>query len=178
MPVHYRAWTDVTGRFGLVFPEDRFYSLGGVPTIKIAQLLIDEQGQGRQLDAHAMTEAKEAAFLLHFEEVQPIAPVVEIARRCREAGPVAIASGGSRAMVERTLRHIGLWDWFPVVVAAEDTTRHKPEPDVFLEAARRLAVSPSICTVYEDTDLGLEAARRAGMKGFDVRPLYPARRSA
>ena len=75
-------------------------------------------------------------------------------------------------MVERTLSQIGLREWFPVVVAAEDTARHKPEPDVFLEAARRMGVSPAQCTVYEDTDLGLEAARRAGMRGIDVRPMY------
>jgi HAD superfamily hydrolase (TIGR01509 family) len=75
-------------------------------------------------------------------------------------------------MVERTLRQIGLLDWFPVIVTAEDTLRHKPEPDVFLEAARRLGVDAGSCAVYEDTDLGLEAARRAGMLGIDVRPLY------
>jgi len=56
-------------------------------------------------------------------------------------------------------------------VAAEDTTRHKPEPDVFLEAARRLCVAPAECTVYEDTDLGVEAARRAGMSWVDVRTM-------
>jgi HAD superfamily hydrolase (TIGR01509 family) len=55
------------------------------------------------------------------------------------------------------------------VVASEDTTRHKPEPDVFLEAARRLGVAPEKCIVYEDADLGIEAARRAGMRFIDVR---------
>jgi HAD superfamily hydrolase (TIGR01509 family) len=54
-------------------------------------------------------------------------------------------------------------------VTAEDTARHKPEPDVFLEAARRLGVPPAVCVVFEDTDIGLEAARRAGMNGIDVR---------
>jgi HAD superfamily hydrolase (TIGR01509 family) len=84
---------------------------------------------------------------------------------------MAVASGGQRRMVEKTLSQIGVLDWFPVVVTAEDTRRHKPEPDVFLEAARRLGVEPAACTVYEDTDLGLEAARRAGMRSVDVRRL-------
>ena len=61
------------------------------------------------------------------------------------------------------------------MVSSEDTQRHKPEPDVFLEAARRIGVAPSACTVYEDTDIGLEAARRAGMEWVDVRPLYQRR---
>jgi HAD superfamily hydrolase (TIGR01509 family) len=55
------------------------------------------------------------------------------------------------------------------MVVAEDTPRHKPEPDVFLEAARRLKVSATGCVVFEDTDIGLEAARRAGMTSVDVR---------
>lgn len=170
MPVHFRAWQEVGPRFGISFPEARFYALGGTPTAQIAAMLAAEQG--RTPDIAAVVREKEEAVLRRFDEIQPIAAVVELARRCRENGPIAIASGGTRAMVERTLRQIGLFDWFPVVVTAEDTVRHKPEPDVFLEAARRLGVAPARCTVYEDTDLGLEAARRAGMRGVDVRPLY------
>ena len=170
MPVHFRAWTEVAAQFQIVFPEARFYALGGVPTVEIARLLLTEQGL--TLDPVAVMRAKEAAVLQLFHEVRPIAAVVELARQARAAGPVAIASGGGRSMVERTLSQIGLRDWFPVVVTAEDTTRHKPEPDVFLEAARRMGVTPAQCTVYEDTELGLEAARRAGMRGVDVRPMY------
>ena len=95
-----------------------------------------------------------------------------MARRHRSReGPLAIASGSVRRLVTRTLEALGITDWFAAVVAAEDTARHKPEPDVFLEAARRLGVDPAACTVYEDTDIGLEAARRAGMTPVDVRPL-------
>ena len=176
MPVHFRAWQEVAARHGLEFPESRFYAMGGVPTPKIAATLIAEQGLF--LDPATVTHEKEEAVLRLFTEVRPIEAVVQIAHRCREAGPVAIASGGGRRMVERTLQQIGLGDFFPVVVAAEDTTRHKPEPDVFLEAARRMGVPAAICTVYEDTDLGLEAARRAGMRGVDVRPLYLPRKPA
>lgn len=82
---------------------------------------------------------------------------------------MAVASGGQRHLVELTLRQIGILDWFSVLVTAEDTTKHKPEPDVFLEAARRLKVLPAVCTVYEDTDLGIEAARRAEMRWVDIR---------
>jgi len=170
MPIHFRAWTEVAVQFQIVFPEARFYALGGVPTVEIARLLLTEQGL--TLDPMTVTRAKETAVLQLFHEVSPIPAVVEIARQARAVGPVAIASGGGRSMVLRTLAQIGLADWFSVVVTAEDTTRHKPEPDVFLEAARRLGVVPERCTVYEDTDLGLEAARRAGMAGIDVRPMY------
>jgi beta-phosphoglucomutase family hydrolase len=170
MPVHYRAWVEVAAQLGFDFPEERFYSLGGVPTQKIARILMLEQGL--DIDPLEVTRHKEQAFLRRFNEVVPIAPVLEIARQCRDDGPIAIGSGGSRAMVERTLHQIGIFDWFAVIVTADDTTHHKPNPDVFLEAARRLNVDATTCVVYEDTDLGLEAARRAGMRGIDVRPLY------
>jgi HAD superfamily hydrolase (TIGR01509 family) len=83
--------------------------------------------------------------------------------------PIAVASGGYRDTITHTLDQLGIRDWFDAMVVAEDTPRHKPEPDVFLEAARRLGVKATGCVVFEDTEIGLEAARRAGMTGIDVR---------
>jgi HAD superfamily hydrolase (TIGR01509 family) len=172
MPAHFAAWTVTAARYGLTFPEARFYSLGGVPTRKIAELLVGEAGVG--VDPQQVALEKEQAFVDRLSQpglIRPIKTVVDIARACRSQGPLAIASGGRRHLVERTLSLIEIADWFAAVVTAEDTARHKPEPDVFLEAARRLGVQPEACTVYEDTDLGLEAARRAGMAFVDIRPL-------
>ena len=171
MPAHYQAWTLVAGRYGLSFPEDQFYRMGGVPTAKIAAQLV--AAAGLTLDPVAVAHEKEQLYVTALTGgVLPVAPVVEIARRHRAEGPLAVASGGVRRLVEPTLAQLGIADWFAAVVCAEDTARHKPEPDVFLEAARRIGVAPENCTVYEDTDTGLEAARRAGMRGVDVRPLY------
>jgi beta-phosphoglucomutase-like phosphatase (HAD superfamily) len=169
MPAHYQAWVEILKPHGVPFPEPRFYSMGGMPTGKIVELLFAEVGKVPDVDA--LTRQKEAAFVAQVGEIRPIEKVVEVARRARGNTPMAVASGGHRHMVELTLRQIGILDWFPVIVAAEDTARHKPEPDVFLEAARRMGVPPADCTVYEDTDLGVEAARRAGMRWVDVRTL-------
>jgi HAD superfamily hydrolase (TIGR01509 family) len=172
MPSHFVAWTEIARRHGLQFPEARFYSLGGVPTAKIAAMLIAEAGL--TLDPAAIALEKEQMYydsLAAGAGIQPIAAVIEIARRRRAEGPLAIASGSVRRLVVRTLEALGISDWFTAVVTAEDTVRHKPEPDVFLEAARRIGVEAAACTVYEDTDIGLEAARRAGMIPVDVRPL-------
>jgi HAD superfamily hydrolase (TIGR01509 family) len=121
-------------------------------------------------DLEAMVQEKERQFLLLLDEVAPIVPVVAIAAAYRDRLPMAVASGGYRDVVRRTLDRLQLHEWFGALVAAEDTERHKPEPDVFLEAARRLGVANNECAVFEDTDLGLEAARRAGMLAIDVRP--------
>jgi beta-phosphoglucomutase-like phosphatase (HAD superfamily) len=177
MPAHFVAWTQIATRYGLVFPEEEFYMLGGKPTVWIAGMLATRAGV--DIDPARVAKDKEQAFADSLSTpgiIQPIAAVVEIARQRMTEGPMAIASGGTRALVDRTLGMIGIGSWFQAVLSAEDTVRHKPDPDVFLEAARRLGVPTSSCTVYEDTDIGLEAARRAKMQAVDVRPLYERRR--
>lgn len=171
MPAHYRAWLDVLRPYDIPFPEERFYAWGGVPTFEIARRLIEGAGRAGEIEPLALTKRKEHAFVEKIHEIVPITKVVDVARGARGRVPIAVASGGLRGIVEMTLRRIEVFDWFPVVVTAEDTTRHKPEPDVFLEAARRLGVAADVCTVYEDTDIGIEAARRAGMRWVDVRTL-------
>jgi beta-phosphoglucomutase family hydrolase len=171
MPVHYKAWAAMLAPHGIEFPEQEFYALAGMPSTKIVQLLAAEQGVVVPDDVIAqMVVEKEQDYLLTVTAVQPIGPVVEIASRYRGVLPMAVASGGHRWVVDKTLEAIGVTDWFDAVVGAEDTELHKPEPDVFLEAARRLGVEPVGCVVFEDADLGMEAARRAGMLGVDVRP--------
>jgi HAD superfamily hydrolase (TIGR01509 family) len=170
MPAHYVAWNEILRPHGIVFAEDRFYSMGGMPTGQILEILFSEAGKSCP-NVAAMVLQKEEAFLACVADIRPIDKVVAIARAARGKLPMAVASGGHRRLVEMTLRRIGILDWFGAVVAAEDTTRHKPEPDVFLEAARRLNAPPAECTVYEDSEIGLEAARRAGMRGVDIRAL-------
>lgn len=168
MPAHYRAWTAMLGRHGIPFTEKRFYELGGMPTAKIIRLLSQESGIPVS-DVDAMVREKEAAFLESLHAIQPMEAVVATAAAHRGKLPMAVASGGYRETITRTLDQLQIRHWFNAMVVAEDTPRHKPEPDVFLEAARRLEVPPVSCVVFEDTDIGLEAARRAGMKSVDVR---------
>ena len=168
MPIHHRAWVAMLAGHGIPFPAARFYQLGGVPTAQIIGILGGETGVV-VTDLAGMIDAKESAFLGYLDEVTPVAAVVAVAAAYRGRLPMAVASGGYRAVVLQTLTKIGVGDWFGAVVCAEDTARHKPEPDVFLEAARRLGVPPEACVVFEDTDIGLEAARRAGMAAVDVR---------
>jgi HAD superfamily hydrolase (TIGR01509 family) len=174
MPLHYLAWHAVMQRHEIHFPEDRFYALGGMPSDKIIRMLAAEHG--RDLDAHALTHQKEQAFLEQLHLLEEIPAVTRVAREQKGKLPMAVASGGLRPIIEKQLRQIGLADWFDTLVTAEDTELHKPEPDVFLEAARRLGVPPSACQVYEDSDLGIEAARRAGMRWVDVRDFHRPRR--
>lgn len=169
MPAHYDAWRATLDPLGVPFPLDRFYALGGMPTRAIVALLAAEAGLA--LDVDAVAHAKELASERHLATVGPVEPVVAIARAHRGVLPMAVATGSLRATAERQLRAIGVHDWFAALVAAEDVTRPKPAPDTYLLAAERLGVRPARCRAFEDTDLGCESARRAGMEVVDIRTL-------
>ncbi len=174
MPVHYVAWFRTMQRFGISFPEDRFYALGGVPSDKIVRMLADEQGIDVDIETAAMQKEEEFLRILHL--IQPIPPVMEVAKHFRGRIPMAVASGGFRTIIHQQLERLGCNDWFSTIVTAEDTHRHKPFPDVFLLAAKRLEVAPADCLVYEDSDLGIEAAEAAGMDWIDVRTFHQPKR--
>ncbi len=167
MPAHYVAWRATLDAVGIDFPEQRFYELAGTPTDRIIELLANEQSIA--VDVDGLAQRKELAYLDGLDRIAPIPSVVNVVRENIGRLPMAVASGGFRDVVLRQLAQIGLQNVFDAIVCAEDTTRHKPHPDVFLEAARRLGVAPELCCVYEDADLGLEAARRAGMAMIDIR---------
>ena len=169
MPLHWRAWQTIARRHSFHFPEERFYKLGGVPSRDILKMLSREQGL--PIDHIAVAFEKEAEYLPLIDQVEPIGRIVAIAREHYGKLPMAVASGGSRNVIPRVLDRLGILGLFQAIVTSEDVERQKPAPDIFLEAARRLGVPPEFCRAYEDTDLGLEAIRAAGMEAVDVRVL-------
>ena len=173
MPLHWRAWQVVLARHRLHLPEERFYALGGVPSQDILKMLSAEQGIA--LDPLTVAREKEAEYVPLIAQVGPINAVVGIARQNYRKIPMAVASGGTRKVIEQVLDHLGIRGLFQAIVTSEDVPKQKPAPDIFLEAARRIAVAPQFCRAYEDTDLGMQAIRAAGMEGVDVRELLAHR---
>jgi beta-phosphoglucomutase-like phosphatase (HAD superfamily) len=169
MPLHWRAWQVISQRHGFFFPEDRFYSLGGVPSRNILKVLSAEQDV--RLDPLAVAREKEAEYLPLIAQVEPINTVVGVARENYGKIPLAVASGGTKRVIEQVLDHLDIRHLFQAVVTSEDVMNQKPAPDIFLEAARRLGVPPQCCRAYEDTDFGMRAIRAAGMEAVDVREL-------
>ncbi|MFM8433958.1 MAG: HAD family hydrolase, partial [Planctomycetia bacterium] len=129
-----------------------------------------------EIDIDHAVHIKETHFLAQLEHVQAIDPVVDVALRSRGRIPIAVVTGGHRAVCQRILAHVGLADCFDTIVASEDSAKHKPNPEPFLEAARRLSARPERCVVWEDTDLGIAAAKAAGMTWIDVRAFHRPRR--
>jgi beta-phosphoglucomutase family hydrolase len=169
MPLHWQAWQVITQRHNLHFPQDRFYAYGGVPSRDILKLLAQEQG--RSLDHIAVAHEKEETYLQTLSQVEPVHAVVEIAKENFGKIPMAVASGGTQKIIVQVLEHLKIRNLFDAVVTSEMVTNQKPAPDIFLEAARLIGVEPKFCRGYEDTDLGMQAIRSAGMDAVDVREM-------
>ena len=169
MPMHYRCWLRALEPFGLSFDAQTFQLWGGVPTREIVRRM--SAAQGIAVDVEAVTAAKEACTMLHAHEAEVIQPVLAIARAHRGKLPMAIATGGSRALVGMRLDMLGIRAWFGAVVTADDVTLGKPHPEPFLRAAELLGVDPKRCRAYEDAASGIAAAEAAGMEVVDVNTL-------
>jgi beta-phosphoglucomutase family hydrolase len=161
MPLHYEAWSQAMKDFGGLYPEELFYEWGGVPTAEIVRRLNAKFGWSMEIDD--VVQRKEHYYRESIPRVKAKPEVVSIVRDYHGKLPLAVASGGHRDLVERTLQALQIEDCFHAVIAAEDYERGKPHPDPFLTAAARLEVPPAQCLVFEDTATGAEAARAAGM---------------
>jgi beta-phosphoglucomutase family hydrolase len=169
MPLHWQAWQAIALRHQIRFSQERCYALGGVPSRDILRMLSAEQGL--KLDPLGVAREKEAEYVPLIAQVEPINAVVNVARENFGKIPLAVASGGTQRIIGKVLDHLGIRHMFQAIVTSEDVLHQKPAPDIFLEAARRLGVPPQCCRAYEDTDIGLQAIRAAGMQAVDVRTL-------
>jgi len=139
------------------------------------------------LDLEERVRRKDAYYLATMApRARTFPATAALASELRRRGlPLAVASASSPEIVETVLAATGLRGLFGLALSAYDVERHKPEPDVFLEAARRLGARPRECVVFEDSRIGVIAARRAGMRcvalpapSGDSAPLHPDFRAA
>lgn len=163
MPAHFEAWCEALAIHGAggVMREDVFYAMGGRPTKDIVVDLNAEYNL--HLDPESVAMSKREAFLKRLSSLVLIDEVAEFAKSLRGRVPMAIATGGSRMVIEKTLKATGTSDWFDEVVTADDVKEGKPAPDIFLRAAKLLGVDPAKCLVLEDAPAGIMAAQAAGM---------------
>jgi len=168
MPAHFEAWCEALALHGAggIFKEDVFYAMGGRPTKDIVVEINDEYGL--KLDPERVAFAKREAFLRKLGTLELIEEVAEFAESLRGKIPMAIATGGTRHVIEKTLQAVGVSDLFDEVVTADDVPIGKPAPDIFLRAAKLLGVSPLKCLVLEDAPAGVMAAQLAGMQVISV----------
>lgn len=163
MPLHHRAWREALASGGATFDFDwsLFTSRAGMPLIETVVAL--NQQFDTTLDPEAVVVEQRRVYRSLLPSVRAIDSVVEFARRVAEHAPAGVASGGHQQEVEQSLEGLQLRGLFACVVTSNDVRRGKPDPEMFLRCAELLGVPARSCLVIEDGELGIEAARRAGM---------------
>ncbi len=143
MPLHWRAWQAVATRYGLDFPEDRFYALGGVPSRDILKML--SQRTGPPPGPHRRRRRKRRPPTSRScRRCSRSRPSCDIAREHYGKIPWPSPPAAFSDHINEVLEHLGIRQLFQAVVTSEDVARQKPAPDIFLEAARRLGVPAAI----------------------------------
>jgi HAD superfamily hydrolase (TIGR01509 family) len=161
MPLHYNAWKKALAEWNCNYDERLFYAWGGKP---VRQIIADLNKMYRlHMPVDTVAKRKESFYLEQLTQLKAIPIVVEHIHAQHGHIPMAVVSGSRRDSVVGSLTFLGLLDKFDTLVCAEDYEHGKPAPDCFLLAAERLDVPAGACLVFEDTDLGIEAATAAGM---------------
>jgi len=172
---HRAAWAALLEELGVVPSSPDYWRLTiGRPSEEAIPLLL-----GRRVpdwEAYQLARRKRDHYArLSRQGPRAVAGVADfVSELVRRRVPLAVATSASSYDGDHLLRGIGLLHHFPVVVTADDVTYGKPNPEVYTLAARRLRTDPAQCLVFEDSVVGIHAARAAGMRAIGVATAYPA----
>ncbi|HKN74384.1 MAG TPA: HAD family phosphatase [Candidatus Acidoferrum sp.] len=166
MPLHYVAWKKALDEWNCEFAEELFYAWGGRPTAEIISTLNAQHGLSMPVESVA--RRKEEFYFAMLPELKAVPEVLEHIEAQHGRIPFAVVSGSARDSVTASLETLKLLDRFDTLVCAGEYKKSKPDPEAFLLAASRLGVTPKSCLVFEDTEMGIQAATAAGMASVKV----------
>ena len=173
-PIYQRAWRQAASELGYALDDDLYSRFVGRPTPDCEAIMLVRFGE--EFPLQRFRERWPSLWRTDVDQNGvPAKPGAEeiLALVERRRLPMALATSSEPEYVEATLRSAALANRFTTVVTCDDVSRGKPEPDIYLEAARRLGVPPSDCVALEDSEAGIIAIERAGMTGLLV-PHWPA----
>jgi beta-phosphoglucomutase family hydrolase len=168
MPLHYQAWKNALAEWNCQFDEKLFYAWGGMPVVEVVSTL--NRKLGLQIPVEAVAHRKENLYFELLPHLRAVPEVLEHINAKHGQIPFAVVSGSARDSVIASLTTTNLLDRFEVLVCAGEYQKSKPDPEAFLLAAEKLGVAPESCLVFEDTDLGIQAATSAGMASVKIPP--------
>jgi HAD superfamily hydrolase (TIGR01509 family) len=166
MPLHYQAWKKALGEWGCQFSEELFYAWGGMPVVEVISTLNRERGL--KMPVEEVGHRKENLYYELLPHLRAVPEVLEHIEAQHGRIPFAVVSGSNRESVTASLTAVNLLDRFDMLVCAGEYRKSKPDPEAFLMAAVNLRVNPQTCLVFEDTDMGIQAAESAGMAWVKV----------
>lgn len=167
LPVHVETWKIVGEKYGFEFDPNIIFEMTGRPTIEFAKRIIEQYKVDE--DPNVLVRLKQQSFWDLAHLLEPVAEVIAIVKNYHGKLPMAVGTGASGRSAEVQLKALGLTDYFDFVVSADDVEKHKPHPETFVRCAELMGVESQFCQVFEDGDLGISAAKEAGMFVTDVR---------
>jgi HAD superfamily hydrolase (TIGR01509 family) len=166
MPLHYVAWRKALSEWKCEFHEELFYAWGGMPVAEIISAL--NAKHRLNMPVEAVASRKEQLYYEILPQLKAVPEVLEHIEARHGQIPFAVVSGSTRDSVTASLETLKILDRFETLVCAGDYGKSKPDPEPFLTAAERLRIAPPDCLVFEDTDMGIQAATAAGMASVKI----------
>jgi HAD superfamily hydrolase (TIGR01509 family) len=177
-PVYQAAWQQAAAELGYDLDDELYATLVGRPTLACEAIILERFGAGFPLKRFRERWPELWRSEVDRNGVQTKPGLEEILTFVESHRlPVAIATSSETEYVQVTLRRAGLTNRFAAMVTGDEISRGKPEPDIYLEAARKLGVPASRCVALEDSEAGIRAVQAAGMTGLLV-PHWPASSAA
>jgi len=168
LPVHIVSWHAVCKKLNCTFDEQIMVEMTGAPTLSFAERIKREQNL--EISAEGLVVLKQQEFWENINQIKPHDAVIDLMKNAHGKIPMAVGTGASRTSAMLQMKELKIDQLFDFIVTADDVNRHKPEPDTFLRCAELMGVEPQFCQVFEDGELGMQAAKTAGMLLTDVRP--------
>jgi beta-phosphoglucomutase family hydrolase len=168
LALHEESWLEMAQREGIPLSWAYIRETFGMTNAAILRRLLGDAVSAGQIQH--LSDVKEVCYReLAHGRLELMAGVRELIEALSAAGVrLAIGSSGPRKNLDLTVETCGLGGRFATIVSAEDVRHGKPDPEVFLQAARRLGVEPAVCVVFEDAPVGIQAALAAGMRAVGV----------
>ena len=170
MPVHFWAYKNILSEYGIDFTPELFATLAGIPAVDTIRKL--NELFGTKMNPEEIGHFKEAEYEKIMHKMKPVEPVVELMKEYHGKLPMAVGTGGYKRLAWKTMRILGLDNYFDILVSSDDISHPKPHPETFLKCAELLGVEPEFCQVFEDGEPGIRAASAAGMMATLVTGFY------
>ena len=163
-PIHYESWVKLANEIGSRFPKELFERTFGQQSSAIVRMLVSPNTEDSKIIEWAALKEEYFRDMVK-DKLFPLPGVISILKTLQMNGfKLAVGSSGPPENVELLLNTLKIKKYFEVIITAAEVKKGKPEPDVFLIAANALNVLSENSIVIEDAPVGIEAAKRAGMK--------------
>lgn len=170
MPVHFLAYKKIVAEYGIEFTPELFATLAGIPAVGTIRKLNELFGASMNPEEVGLYKEREYEKIMH--KMKPVTPVVDLVKQYHGKMPMSVGTGGYKRLAWKTLEILGLNSYFEILVSGEDVKHAKPHPETFLRCAEIMGVEPAACHVFEDGELGIQAANAAGMTSTLVTGYY------